>query len=508
MRTLCIVLVMTVSMLMLAREALAVPNVYKIFASGCERPPESRSGTAFVVKKFQPPQTPIVLVTALHVIYSCSNVGVYDLGCNAASEDKVRDFRRLVQFGEVIEIWKEWDLAVIRIPDPDQMRLEHPVTEELDFETSHLDRLKNLDETQRVFLKYHLPGTSEAQHCMHGGVDHTAVRKASAQYSELARREAARRKIAVSVEDMLGSLSAERWLLDYHGDISGGASGSPVTEDGQAVIAIHEGGFVDRESGWGVVIAGSGLKTTEPVRVKLGETPWRGVNPAYLVESAPDSITALAEGIKKNVKRLAPHHLVSLGFGFDARNHAATEGPSGYELSLGYGFHPLTSLTRWGYRKIGFVFELKGGTTEARNDYFSPSGEPLETGAKHLRWYDFAGGIDVRLDRLQSWISPSLSAGVLAGGWIYNAQPAWSGGSTNWNIGFWASLKNRWAVFCPESRRVGCIHLVLGLDASTRYTPAFDYQYTGIYANARNLNDDTMIGYIGLSIGVELGVDP
>jgi hypothetical protein len=487
------------------RPANAAPNVYRLSASDCQSAPTVRRGTAFVVKAFQPGQTPVVLVTALHVIHTCRYIGVYDLACQA--DDEPRDVRMSVDVHNTIQIWREWDLAVLPVPDPAKLQLEHPVNEELDFADNDLHQLLALDKAQTEILIYHLPGTSEAEGCRRGTVNHTSVRKSGLEYSELALREVRRTGRPVTAKQLLGPLSPDRWLLNYHGDMSGGASGSPVTRgDGYKVIAVHEAGFTDRESGWGVVIAGSGLDKVEPEKFVMGDT-WPEMHWSYLVQSAPDSIAEAVAEVKKNAKRVPSQHFVSLSLGLGSHTRDPT-GSSDYDLMLGYALHPSVEHTRLGYLKLGFAVDLNGGLDSSHRDYFSPSGDRLESVPKDLGWFHVAGGVDLRLERLHSWFSPSLSGGALLGRWVYGREPSSDSEPTNWDIGLWVSAKNRLVLHCAVSRQVGCLHLVGAIDATFRNTPTFDYQYTGIGGDVTRLEHDRWHGYVGVSLGVELGVDP
>lgn len=519
------------------RPAVAVPNVYALQASQCAKEPRDRSGTAFAVKRFRPSQTEIVLVTALHIIHDCRDIRVLALACHDGprGKDPDRDRRMSVPPKDTIETWPEWDLAVIRVADPGTLKLQHSVQEELAFAQSDLQTLLQADNAQSEPMSYRLPGTSEANHCRRGIVNHTSIRRAGAQYAELAARETRRMQNAalaaraawrmenpklasretgalprVSVGDLLGSLSKDRWLLNYHGELSGGASGSPVTRaDGLKVIAIHEAGFTDRPgSGWGVVIAGSGLEKTEPTNATMG-SPWPTIAWSYLAQSAPDSIMAALEDANKKARRTLQLNFVSLMFGLGAHTRDVRAGPAGYELTLGYAFHPWwwhAGVGRW---KLGFQIDGSAGSGKLGPRYLSPNGEPLETTDE--RWFHLAGGIDLRLERVRNWWSPSFSIGGLFGGrWSYKPELAEGSSETDWNPGAWASLKNRIPFACPSSRRVGCFHLVGAMEVTMLYslTPTFDYQYTGAGGDVVEVNRDKVMGYVGLKLGIELGVVP
>jgi hypothetical protein len=489
----------------LVSSAGAVPRVFQLRTSQCRGGDESRSGTGFIVRSFpNGPRTANVLVTALHVVHGCEDIEIYDLSCQTAHADAPK---WSVPRGTTIDVWTNWDIAVVPLEgDPLALGVE-VVDEQLALSAEDLQRLAEEDRRSAV-PSYTFTATSQSNKCIHTLVTHVALRPAPDQFEELAAFETRRKKKRVSSEDLQGSLSKDAYLLDYNGEMDRGASGAPVTLDGVHVLAMHDAGFVNREnSGWGIVLGESGLETTTPVPVVMnsgshGLTEWPTVQATYLEQNATDELADQSDRARARAELQPSRNVLSLRVNSPLRAQELALGHVGGALTFEYARHGRVGEIWGGLFKIGATLNLTYGYLQTERRFESPSGAGLEASTKGMQEVVFAPGIDFRLDRFDSWFSPSLSIGVLVGRWIFPDDAQVPSDPTRWNAGFWGALSNRWAFHC-KSADEACVHFLYGVEASTQYTPSFEYRYTGVGGEVHRASDDGLAGYVGLRIGLE-----
>jgi hypothetical protein len=496
--------VVLVLVLALAARAHAVPLVFQVRASQCAGT-EPRKGTAFVVQGFAQGHTPSILVTALHVVHSCNNIEIWDVECHDVAPPA--DERWALPKGATIQVWPAFDLAVVLLPG-NPLRLQRElVDEQLDLTPASLQRLRDHDNRQSEIVDYRLPATSMSNYCMRGSVTHIAVRPTRAQFRELAAYETRRTSKQVTADALQGSLSPQSWLLNYAGNMDRGASGAPVTRDGKKVIAIHDAGFINRQSGWGIVLGGSRLAETPPVVVAMnsgasGATAWPAVQGSYLDQYAPDDFVEGELAAKARRRRLPSQNVLSLFFDTRLPMRDVGWGTLGIGGSFEYARHGTLGYVWGGYIKLGLALDATYSRLDVHRRFLSPGGEHLEQQDKSLSQIYFAPGLDLRVERIGTWWSPSLTLAVLGGRWFFANEVFSVSNPERWNWGVVASLKNRVMIRCASADE-NCFHLVLEIEASRQYTPIFDYRYTGVGADVEAEEDRRYLGYLGFNLGIE-----
>lgn len=482
-----------------APRALAVPRVYKLETSACRYGESARTGTGFVVRGFVVGgQTPNVLVTALHVVNGCEDIQVWDLACHEQEGPKQEIWA--VPPGGKILIWPTLDLAVILLPGNPLRLTDELVAEQLDLEPATLAKLKKQDDHNEL-VTYQFPATTDDANCLRGGVDHVSLEPSKRRFEQLASAETHRQHKTITADQLRGYVSPSAWLLNYTGRMNPGASGAPVTRDGNKVLAIHDAGFTDRNTGWGIVFPGSGLDQLQPKFVVTKampnhESPWPNLSPLQLQQSASSDVVAADKEVLENAKRVRSQNLLSILFG--GNTHELETG--GASVQLDYSIHGLLGYTRLGYFKLGVQTSVLGGWMRVPRDFLSPGGDELEHEKRNLTQLYVAPGVDLRLDRLNKRISPSLAFGGLLGGWFFANETLNVAAPSQLDIGLWANLRNRTMLRCTSS---GCFHFVLGALATLQRTPNFDLRYTGVGANVERAGKDRYMLYLGLLVGVE-----
>jgi hypothetical protein len=488
-------IVCLLALLLHHRASDASPAVFKVRTSSCAGS-APRVGTAFVVQDFSGTSSANVLVTALHVIQGCSDIRIYDPACHERHRNDDRDWRMTVMPTTELHVWPAWDLAVIPLPAGDPLKLGREyVADKIDTSGSELDKLKAIDTSGNEIVHYHLSATLDKQTCMRGFVMHVGVRPSTAQYEELAASLSTDRTI-VKPSKLQGSLSAESWLLNYHGDVTSGTSGAPITRNGShTVIAFHEGGFNSRSSGWAIVLPGP--KLGAPTKYGFGMGAWPHVEPTYLHQSMTDELAAQETAFLEQANRVPTQNFLAvLG---TADLHGDNE--FGWNAFVDYSRHPLVTFTPLGYFKLGFAIDLGYGRSQRTRRFLSPANEELERQSQTTSQAFFAAGVDLRLERLGSWFSPSLTLGGLVGRWFAPEEPPNVAKPARNSWGLWGSVKDRLMLGCKAS--LGCFHLVVGARATLQRTPVFDYVYTGVGAEVERQDKARMVPHYGLDFGIE-----
>jgi hypothetical protein len=234
-------------------------------------------GTAFLVENWRPvgdplmrEASPLLLVTALHVIDRCSEVVVKSMECGSARGPQ--ELIALPVDTEVL-VWPSHDLAAIPISDPAPYRAP-----------DSFRMIASLTELPPDGVDIEVIGESVNNPCSHNPgkvngkprVDEHAKTLAN-KYSTLGPRSRDKRAAAFR-----GSLVEDARMIRYGASsASEGASGGPVIlPDSHVVLAVHNGGH-DEGIRWGIVP----LDLPPARRAHLGRKDW----PAFTAPTFPNA---------------------------------------------------------------------------------------------------------------------------------------------------------------------------------------------------------------------------
>ena len=248
--------------------------------------PQTGGGNGFLVADWRPGQNGVLLVTALHVVHTCSSLRLVKVNCDA---DLTSEFKWKAPAGTPVLSWPEFDLAAVQVPDD---HLESLAGSAAGF-LAPAHAKPAIDSTVEIL------GTSQFLGCPSIPGNHVLYHTTA---GENATHVAARaRAPGLEVKDVLGSLSGDAPIVLYFGPAYKGASGAAVVSERRsgAVVAFHHAGYEDWPVSWGISLAGLGPRLGEPQLSHLGDDDWPVFIPPSLQQagfkSLPNSVQELAK---------------------------------------------------------------------------------------------------------------------------------------------------------------------------------------------------------------------
>jgi len=469
-------------------------DLYRIDVSACADPHNDGAfGTGFLAHGLPGDRGAVVLVTALHVVYQCSDIRITHLDCHATTHAGVFKRQATVSPGQKILIWKEWDLAAIFF-DFASIGGAASAALEVDFTKSSLKELLNND-TGNGSMVFRVDGTSKDFLCENANLSSLSVMNSTVELDYIARRTKG------DPRALSGSLSLDAYFLNYSGPPTHGFSGAAVVR-GNKVIGIHEGGYERVSKSWAILLVGSDL----PAPLIASVTNWPpGFLPSLLEQSAllTDNDYEDARIHRSRVREAQNFFSLVVEGAGQARYHwsdGIEDGALGY---LSFTRHPWVTPTEWGAFKFGFV--LGGGVRigKASQLFFSPTGNLLESRRVSLDQMFGRLGLNARFERLRGAVSGDLSLGILGGRWIHDGKVYASDRITDVALGVWSSGSVRLpSKVCFSIGGYGCLQFLVALDLSWQRTPSFEYTYSGFGGDALRAHDSNVV-HFGVGGGIE-----
>ena len=413
-------------------------------------------------------------VTALHVIWGCEVVEVYEVDC-AAAGSKELVFSLTAESG--VRGHPGLDLAVYNLPT----KLANRYKEQL-------SRVQLDARPPKSRGQVRIAGTSVASVCAEGLGFVLGQTTVAGLAAHIARGNTARDK------KLRGSMKGKTRILQYWGSATAGTSGAPITRSDRPgeVVGVHQGGMRGENVGWAILL------DAQAVTDEQAWIPWRPDNRAtgFIAPSLSQSTAGVDARVLDEAKRWqSDQSLVSIGLRMTALGHG------GGDSGLAFATEPRIALSsEWiEFPQPGHDMSIAGrialgyATATVSRRYLGPDGALFDEVAGDFSALNIDAGLELRLRRRER-VRPIVYVGVRASN---QTNPTADGAGDETTVfGFAAEIR---AAITPVS---GYHALAIGLSIVTEEGPNPNWTLTGIGADVVGAADERRV-HVGLGIAYE-----